>query len=258
MDTEDKPDDKGKTPKPTDQHRVFDVPLDPTNKEKSNTYEIRVKTFRTGTPEEWCHLSEQVETLATCLGHKVSDQYQDNRTGDKMAEILTPLYAAVLVGHAIRKFEEQMSLNAAKDARVCLTVALNEIAKGVFDNPTEAYTIQKRYLKKRGLWMWKLKPSEFGHHLETVNAYLEYFPRRESDTGDLIRNKPLSKDKLLEILDEARPSGIQKLMIANKDSVTKYDLFDKFLSILDGWYEANGLQVALTKKIKNDEELPQK
>jgi hypothetical protein len=136
--------------------------------------------------------------------------------------ILTPLYAAVLEGHVICKFDEQMSLNAVKDARERLTVALNEIAKGVFDNPMEAYTIQKCYLKKSGLRMWKLKPSEFGHHLETVNAYLEYFPRQESDTGDLIRNKPLSEDELLEILDEARPSGIQKLMIANKYSTTKY------------------------------------
>jgi hypothetical protein len=78
------------------------------------------------------------------------------------------------------------------------------------------------------------------------------------DTGDLIQNKPLSEDELLEILDEAQPSGIQKLMIANKDSVMKYDSFNKFLSILDGWYEANGLQVALTKKNKNDGESPWK
>jgi hypothetical protein len=154
---------------------VFDVPLDPKNKDKSNTYKIRVQTFQTGTLEEWCCLWEQVKTLAMCLGHKVSDQYQDNCTGDKLAEILTPLYAAVLEGHAICKFEEQMSLNAMKDTRVHLTVALNKIAKSVFDNPTEAYTIQKCYLKKSGLRMWKLKPSEFGHHLETVNAYLEYF-----------------------------------------------------------------------------------
>jgi hypothetical protein len=212
MDKEDKPDDKGKTPKPTDQHRVFDVPLDPKNKDKSDTYEIRVKTFQTGTPKEWCHLREQVETLATHLDHKVSDQYQDNHTGDKLAEILTPLYASVLEGRAIHKFEEQMSLNAVKDTRVHLTVALNEIAKSVFDNPSEAYTIQKHYLKKSGLRMWKLKPSEFGHHLEMVNAYLEYFKRRESDTGDLIRNKPHFKDELLEILDGQKISAIARKM----------------------------------------------
>jgi hypothetical protein len=151
-----------------------------------------------------------------------------------------------------------MSVNAMKDPRVCLTVALNEIAKGVFDNPAEAYTIQKCYLKKSGLHMWKMKPSGFRHRLETVNGYLEYFPRRESDTSDPLRNNPLSEDELLEILDEARPSGIQKLMITNKDSVTKYDSFDKFLSILDGWYEANGLQVALVQKNKSDGESPRK
>jgi hypothetical protein len=156
-----------------------------------------------------------------------------------------PLYAAVLEGRAIRKFEEYMSVNAAKDPRVHFTVALNEIAKGVFDNPAEAYTVQKCYLKKSGLHMWKMKPSKFGHQLETVNGYLEYFPRQESNTGDLLQNKPLSEDELLEILDEARPSGIQKLMITNKDSVMKYNSFDKFLSTLDGWYEANGLLVAL-------------
>jgi hypothetical protein len=35
LDKEDELDDKGKTTKPTDQHRVFDVPLDPKNKDKS-------------------------------------------------------------------------------------------------------------------------------------------------------------------------------------------------------------------------------
>jgi hypothetical protein len=139
MDKEDFPDNKGMTPKNnTDQHRVFDVPLDLKNKDKSNTYEISVKTFWSSTAEEWCRLLEQVETLATRLGHKVSDQYQDNRAGDKMAEVLMPLYAAILEGRAIRKFKEYMSVNVAKDARVRLTVALNEIAKGVFDNPVEA------------------------------------------------------------------------------------------------------------------------
>jgi hypothetical protein len=106
--------------------------------------------------------------------------------------------------------------------------------------------------------MWKMKPSEFGHRLEMVNSYLVHFPRKELDTGDLIRSKPLSEDELLEILEEAQHSGIQKLMIANNDSVTKYNSFNKFLSFLDGWYEANGLHVALAKKNETDGELPQK
>jgi hypothetical protein len=55
MDKEDEPDDKGKTPKPTDQHRVFDVLLDPKNKDKSDIQDLG-KTFWTGTPEEWCRL----------------------------------------------------------------------------------------------------------------------------------------------------------------------------------------------------------
>jgi hypothetical protein len=52
MDKEDELDKKGKTPKPTDQHRVFDVPLDVKNKDKSDTYEIRVKIFQSNTREE--------------------------------------------------------------------------------------------------------------------------------------------------------------------------------------------------------------
>jgi hypothetical protein len=39
----------------------------------------------------------------------------------------------------------------------------------------------------------------------------------------------------------------------------KYDSFDKFLSALDGWYEANGLQVALARtKNESDGESPRK
>jgi hypothetical protein len=63
----------------------------------------------------------------------------------------------------------------------------------------------------------------------------------ESRQKVLFQNRPLVEDELLEIVDEAWPSGIQKLMIASKDSVTKYDLFDWYISALDGWYKANGL-----------------
>jgi hypothetical protein len=108
-----------------------------------------------------------------------------------------------------------LSVNAAKDLRVHLTVALNKITKDVFNNNlAEAYTIQKGYLTKSGLRMSTMKPSEFGHRLKTVNGYLEYFPRGVSDTGEIMRNKPLSDDELLEILDAACPSRIQKLMIS--------------------------------------------
>jgi hypothetical protein len=55
-----------------------------TNKE---TYEICVKTFKSGTPEGWCHLREQVETLVMRQGHKVSDQYQDDDIGDTMSDV---------------------------------------------------------------------------------------------------------------------------------------------------------------------------
>jgi hypothetical protein len=110
MDKEDEPDDKGKTPKPTNQHRVFDVPLDPKNKTKASLMRSVSRHFGPVLPKSG-------ETLAMRLGHKVSDQYQDNRAGDKMAEVLTPLYAAVLEGHAIRKFEEYMSVNAENRCR---------------------------------------------------------------------------------------------------------------------------------------------
>jgi hypothetical protein len=82
--------------KATDQHRVFDVPLHPQNPRNKETYEIRVKTFKSGTPEEWCHLREKVETLVIHQGHKVSDQYQDDDVGDTVSDVLIPLYTAVL------------------------------------------------------------------------------------------------------------------------------------------------------------------
>jgi hypothetical protein len=149
-------------------------------------------------------------------------------------DVLIPLYTAVLYGRASCKSQEHMTLNAEKTAWVQLTIALNEIAKSVFNNPAEVYTVQKHYLKKSGLRMWKAKPSKFGHQLETLNGYLEYFPRRELAEGTLLQNRPRSEDELLEIVDEARPSGIQKLMIASKDSMTKYDSFDRYISALDG------------------------
>jgi hypothetical protein len=63
------------------------------------------------------------------LGHKVSDQYQDNRAGDKMAKDLMPLYAAVLEGRTIHKFEEYMSVsvnNSCKAYRSAQSVYCSE------------------------------------------------------------------------------------------------------------------------------------
>jgi hypothetical protein len=94
-----------------------------------------------------------------------------------MSNVLIPLYTAVLEGHASRMFEEHMTLNAKKTAWIRLTIALNKIAKSDFNNPAKAYTVHKLYLKTSGLRMWKAKPSEFGHRLETLNGYLEFFPR---------------------------------------------------------------------------------
>ena len=62
-------------------------------------------------------------------------------------------------------------------------MALNDVAKAIFNHPEEAYTIQKRYLTKGALKIGINRLSVFARRLEALNGYLKYFPRRTMANG---------------------------------------------------------------------------
>ena len=48
-------------------YRTFSVNLNPGDEADENTYEIKIKVLRGGTPERWCQLRRDVDDLATKL-----------------------------------------------------------------------------------------------------------------------------------------------------------------------------------------------
>ena len=158
--------------KDKDQYRKFDVPLNLNNTE-SDCYAVYVRVFRNGTPEEYCAMRESVETLAERMGYK-QDIPEDraDATGQQLsdaAKLTTPLYASVLEGKARSHFEN--SLGQTRDMSSHhgrLNVALNEVAKHVFEQPEDAYKIQRTYLRKSSLLMCKNKPSDFFNRLKLI------------------------------------------------------------------------------------------
>ena len=249
---EEKTEEDGKL-KDKDQYRKFDVPLN-LNDTDSDCYVVYVCVFRNGTPEEYCAMRESVETLAERMGYK-QDIPEDraDATSQQLsdaAKLTTPLYASVLEGKARSHFEN--SLGQTRDVsrhHDRLNMALNEVAKHVFEQPEDAYKIHRTYLRKSGLLMFKNKPSDFFNRLELIGkTYLPFFPRKLRPNGRLAVNRPLDDEDIKEILDEARSPAIQKLMIQSRDNVDKHDKAEDYVQSLDGWYDAHQLQLSLEKR----------
>ena len=57
-----------------DLYRTFNVLLNPEEGEESNSYEYKIKVFRNGTPEDWCRLRQEVDSLAVKLQFNDEDE----------------------------------------------------------------------------------------------------------------------------------------------------------------------------------------
>ena len=250
--TEEQKNEEGKH-KDKDQYQKFEVPLNLKDAD-SSSYSVYIRVFRNGTPEEYCAMRESVETLAERMGYKsglpADLSSASHAQLSESAKSKMSLYASVLDGKARSHYENTLAQNRDTNRQhERLSLALNEVAKHVFEQPEDAYKIQRTYLRKSGLLMFKNKPSDFFNRLELIGkTYLPFFPRKIRSNGKLATNKPLDDEDIKEILDESRSPAIQKLMIQSRDNVDKHETAESYVQSLDSWYDAHQLQTSLEQR----------
>lgn len=227
-----------------DEYRTFDVSLS-TDDGRDDTYEVKIRIFRFGKPEEWCALCENVKALARKKQPPPAENATPEQRQTDRAVTEIEIFSATLEGKAGAIFEQSLRKYIEKEPRERLRWALNEVAFTVFSSPDEAHKIQKRYLQKGQLKMFNNKPQFFWRRLETLNNWLQFFPCKKLGNGHLSRNSKLPEDILIDILDEARHSEVQQLMMAARATSDKHDTADDYANDLDGWWDTWQLKKTL-------------
>ena len=244
-------------------------------------YDRHVRVFKNGTAEQFCNHLYVCEELYTklgygtywsfqkddgsdtkhdCTGHDIADEDEEDHTyKQKMA-----LFCSTLGSRALQHFETaRRKYEAAKHApdedgdeakfsvREVYESAVNELACLYFQHPGEAVKVQKRYLREGGLMFCGeySSPREFYERLGHLNQLIEFFPFVTKANGTTVRPSPLDDDDLIEILDKARTTDMQKMMLALGDHARKYTDPEEYAKKLEEWHE----NVLLTKALEKAE-----
>ncbi|GAX22752.1 putative transposase [Fistulifera solaris] len=234
-----------------DEYRTFEVNL--SNAEgRDDKYEVKIRIFRFGKPEEWCTLCENVKSLAQKKAPPLPPNATDAQVQTERATTETEIFSATLEGKASAIFEQSLRKYIDKEPKERLRWALNEVAITVFSSPDDAHKIQKRYLQKGHLRMFGHKPQYFWRRLETLNNWLPFFPSKRLGNGQLARNNKLPDDILIDILDEARHGEVQQLMMAQRATSDRFETADAYANDLDGWWDAWQCKKALEQKAEEN------
>jgi len=165
--------------------KLRSVPADP----NSQTYELNVPYFRSGTPEEWLLTKKAIMKVIT--GQNIT-----------AGPGRFTMARRILEGDALAAF------NAAATEQTGETVAtfvicLDAVTKHVF--PERSLQEQLRYMRRYLRKPRELKIREFQARVSELNGYLKEFPSAEQDSG-------LDNDELKELLEFAIPASWQHYM----------------------------------------------
>jgi hypothetical protein len=156
------------------------VPMDHKDKE-SKTYDVKVKKYDLGTPEEFLRwrlvLNEQMKNHGySAYYDMVMNLAQAMLAGRSLEEFLNERWAQE-TKNKTSKANEQMEYTSQH----VYDCAIFELAIRAFDIQSgwrDAYERQREYMR-RDLFMGKLNPENFSQRLQDLNNYLDYIPMRE-------------------------------------------------------------------------------
>jgi hypothetical protein len=177
---------------------------------ESKTYVVKVKTYDSGTPEEFLKwrliLNEQTKT---------------NGSAGKYDMIMN-LAQAMLAGRTLEAFlterhsqESKNIIRKAKDQTLhtpnqIYDYAIFELAIRAFDIQSgrrDAYERQTEYMR-RDLFMGKINPEKFSQILQDLKRYLDFIPiEKTSDKDKIIKayGKSLPEDEIRSIMGRSIP-----------------------------------------------------
>ena len=161
-------------------------PADPS----SQTYDLTIKYYRTGTPEEW--LLFQRDLLRILVGQNIT-------TGPAKYAMTRRL----IVGDTLAVFNQAATKRGAETVEN-FKLCLRDVTTHVF--PQRALSRQKRYMRRHMRKTREFTTREFAARLAELNAYLAEFPPFEDDQG-------LAQDEIVDILNFGVPNTWQKNMV---------------------------------------------
>lgn len=162
---------------------------DPTDS-SSQTYELTVKFFRTGSPEEW---------LVFCRDLKRVLAGQNITTGPPKYTMARRL----IFGDTLAVFNKA-ALDKGTESSENFESVLKEVSKHIF--PQRALAYQKRYMRRYMRKPKDMSTRSFAARLSEMNAYLEHFPPHEE-------NQELDNEEVIDILEFGVPNAWQKNMV---------------------------------------------
>lgn len=159
---------------------------------ESQTYELAVPYFRSGTPEEWLLFKRAL--LKVIVGQNIT-------TGPNKYAMARRL----LEGDALAKFNEK-ALQRGNETNQNFDLVLRDVTEHVF--PKRALAVQKRYMRRYMRKPRGDKTREYMARVTELNEYLREFPGYE-------QGKELGADCIMDIAEYAVPATWQRQMVVH-------------------------------------------
>ena len=124
--------EKGEAEMDRDEYRTFDVNLSH-EEGKDDTYEVKIRIFRFGKPEEWCVLCENVMALSRKKQNTLPEDATEAQRHLERAKTAIEIFSATLDGKAGTIFEASLRKYIEKEPKERLRWALSSERSGQYD-----------------------------------------------------------------------------------------------------------------------------
>lgn len=152
----------------------------------SQTYDLTIQFFRTGTPEEWLLFQRDL--------HRVLNG-QNITTGPQKFTMTRRL----IHGDTLAVFDAAAQEHG-NETNVTFLQCLKDVTTHIF--PKRALAFQKRYMRRNLRKPRDMTTREFSARLSELNQYLKQFPPFED-------NQELDEDEIIDIVEHAIPRSWQ-------------------------------------------------
>lgn len=156
----------------------------------SQTYDLTIQFFRTGTPEEWLLFQRDLNRVLT--GQNIT-------TGPQKFTMIRRL----ITGDTLAVFNKAAAEHG-NETNATFLRCLQDVTNHIF--PQRALSFQKRYMRRYLRKPKEMSTREFAARISELNQYLKQFPPFED-------NQEIDDEEIIDIIEFGIPSSWQKNMV---------------------------------------------
>jgi hypothetical protein len=171
------------------EYLVMKLRSDPTDA-NSQTYDLTIQFFRTGTPEEW--LLFQRDLNRVLIGQNIT-------TGPQKFAMVRRL----ITGDTLAVFNKAAEENG-NETNATFLACLQDVTNHIF--PQRALSFQKRYMRCYLKKPKDMSTREFAARISELNQYLKQFPPFEA-------NQDIDDEEIIDIIEFGIPNSWQRNMV---------------------------------------------